>query len=353
MNRLLLLMAAALTLSCMVYTCKDMPPGPDNDTPDTTSHNFAWQTFVLGDGASSMLNDVAIVNDTLVYAVGEINKKDSLGQWENPPYGFAKWNGVGWSLFRLEATGPTGIVSHLRPSGIIAFSANDIWFASGGVFHWNGTTVTPYWINAFPGNPNPIFSEGQTAEKLWGTSSQNLFVVGRAGAIAYYNGSTWQKIESGTTTAVTDVWGLGTTILATVTSEFGFGDRRLIQISPNGRIDTLDWSPGSRLQTVWFQSPEKIFIGGGKHVVGTPGKWQQIFDLPAYYSKRIRGNGENDVFMVGALNLCAHYNGRSWKTFYQLYNADAALEGLAVKHNTMIAVGQVGNKGLVIFGKRE
>jgi hypothetical protein len=35
-------------------------------TLDTTSHNFTWQTFTFGDGGagSSVLNDVAIVNDT-------------------------------------------------------------------------------------------------------------------------------------------------------------------------------------------------------------------------------------------------------------------------------------------------
>lgn len=42
-------------------------------TMDTTSHDFTWQIYTLGDGTgSSCLYDVAIINDTLAYAVGEI-----------------------------------------------------------------------------------------------------------------------------------------------------------------------------------------------------------------------------------------------------------------------------------------
>ncbi|MDL1891482.1 hypothetical protein FBQ87_01125, partial [Sphingobacteriales bacterium CHB3] len=40
-------------------------------TLDTTSHNFTWQIDTLGDGNASTLNDIAIINDTLAYAVGE------------------------------------------------------------------------------------------------------------------------------------------------------------------------------------------------------------------------------------------------------------------------------------------
>ena len=42
-------------------------------TMDTTSHAFTWQSFTFGDGGGSCtLYDVAIINDTLAYAVGEI-----------------------------------------------------------------------------------------------------------------------------------------------------------------------------------------------------------------------------------------------------------------------------------------
>ncbi|MCF8430437.1 MAG: glucosyl transferase, partial [Melioribacteraceae bacterium] len=43
-------------------------------TMDTTSHDFTWQTFTFGDGSggSSYLNDVAIVDENNIWAVGMI-----------------------------------------------------------------------------------------------------------------------------------------------------------------------------------------------------------------------------------------------------------------------------------------
>jgi hypothetical protein len=64
---------------------------------DTTSHNFTWQIDTLGDGGGSVLYDVAIINNTLAYTVGEIYKRDSVGNWDPLPSGLALWNGRSWS----------------------------------------------------------------------------------------------------------------------------------------------------------------------------------------------------------------------------------------------------------------
>ena len=63
-------------------------------TMDTTSNNFIWQTFTFGgDAGSCLLNDVAIINDNLIYAVGAIYLKDSTtGQNDWQPYNLAIWN---------------------------------------------------------------------------------------------------------------------------------------------------------------------------------------------------------------------------------------------------------------------
>ena len=43
--------------------------------------------------------------------------------------------------------------------------------------------------------------------KIWGSSSNDLYVVGNNGKIAHYNGTSWQRIESGTTLNINDIWG--------------------------------------------------------------------------------------------------------------------------------------------------
>ena len=82
-NLLLKNVFAAIMLFVLLtgINCKKNPVSPPvSNGADTTSHNYAWQTFILGDGNSSVLYDAAIINDTLIYAVGEIYLKDSTGQ---------------------------------------------------------------------------------------------------------------------------------------------------------------------------------------------------------------------------------------------------------------------------------
>jgi hypothetical protein len=52
----------------------------DVRTTDTTSHAFNWQILTFGDGLGNYFNDVAIINDTCVWAVGEIYKVDSTNE---------------------------------------------------------------------------------------------------------------------------------------------------------------------------------------------------------------------------------------------------------------------------------
>ncbi|MBZ0181527.1 MAG: hypothetical protein K8F60_03660 [Melioribacteraceae bacterium] len=67
-------------------------------TMDTTSHNFTWETFEFGgEGGSSYLRDVAIINENDIWAVGEIHTEetdqfDSNGVWIQP-YNAVHWDG--------------------------------------------------------------------------------------------------------------------------------------------------------------------------------------------------------------------------------------------------------------------
>ena len=45
--------------------------------------------------------------------------------------------------------------------------------------------------------------------KMWSNVSGKLHIVGSAGSFAQFNGSTWTKLESGTTCDLLDIWGTG------------------------------------------------------------------------------------------------------------------------------------------------
>jgi len=71
-------------------------------TLDTTSHNFTWQTFEFGEHSSSVLYDVAIIDENNIWAVGEIYMKDSSGNYDPHAYNAVHWDGTKWELKKIS-----------------------------------------------------------------------------------------------------------------------------------------------------------------------------------------------------------------------------------------------------------
>lgn len=165
-------------------------------TMDTTSHNFAWETFTFGGGSSSYFNDVAIINENNIWAVGEIHteetdKFDSNGVWVKP-YNAVHWDGIKWELKKILYKN-----NFWKINTILAFNENDIWFDA--FVHWNGISFSNETI------PNVLM--GWRSNSMWGVSNEDFYIVGNEGNIAHYNGTKWTKIETGTELDIQDIWG--------------------------------------------------------------------------------------------------------------------------------------------------
>ncbi len=174
------------------------------ETMDTTSHEFSWQIFEFGEKGNSVLYDVAIIDENNIWAVGEIYTKDtytydSLGNWIQP-YNAVHWDGTKWELKRIYTYSSCSSVDYAPLKAIYAFSHNKIVVTSGGGMWWfNGNN----W-NA-ECSINPLLTGA--INKLWGSSSSDLYAVGNNGNIAHWDGRKWTKIESGTTLNINDIWG--------------------------------------------------------------------------------------------------------------------------------------------------
>ncbi len=94
MIKYILLLGAMSIVAFTSMTCHS-PTGPSNSS-DTTSHAWTFTITMLGGASGSALYDVAIVNDTMAYAVGEIYS-DSSVQFGYPPSVIAKWDGTAWN----------------------------------------------------------------------------------------------------------------------------------------------------------------------------------------------------------------------------------------------------------------
>ena len=81
-------------------------------TMDTTSHNFTWQTWTFCEHSSSVLYDVAIIDENNIWAVGEIYMNDSLGQPDPKAYNAVHWDGNNWSLKKITVEFRGNMITH-------------------------------------------------------------------------------------------------------------------------------------------------------------------------------------------------------------------------------------------------
>ncbi len=347
-------------------------------TMDTTSHNFTWQTFEFGDpstGYSSVLYDVAIIDENNIWAVGEIYMDDSLGNPDPEPYGIANWDGTDWRLIKVKFNcrlyfpncGPdTMLITPVY--SILARDANDIWIAAGTIHHFNGNN----WIQEAG-----ILGAGD-AHKIWG-NDREIWFVGANGFIAQrsYVGS-WKKIESGVDTDLKDISGTtnGKEIWTCGWSN-STGRVSLLKIN-NSNVESL-WDSqtntslniyrGTLLNSLYANGNSEFVLVGGqvlRHSAFFKNQvkleWVKTFNGSKVlelgnYAYRIKGSNKNNIIAAGDAAMIWHFNGATWYKHSELYNLDDRLYGLAVTDNVIVAVGKRYSAGtlgggLLIVGRR-
>jgi len=326
-------------------------------TMDTTSHNFTWQTFTFGgQGGSSTLYDVAIINENDIWAVGEMYVYDSTG---TPIlYNAVHWNGSKWELKRILYK---GVIWTIRT--IYAFNSNDIWFSA--FVRYNG--------KKFISLPIPDILIGWSVNKLWGSSSNNLYAVGNGGNIAHYNGGSWRKIESGVDVDLKDVWGTPDGNIVWFCGKEDFKPTVLLKYS-NNTIEKIiedtenlfiysDSIISGGINSIWTNDSKKIFVLTWfdlyRASTETKGNAQTLWGgNPATWGvERMRANNVNDIIAGGVFSRIWHFNGVGWKRYEGLIDQKDVLYGIDIKGNTAVSVGNryyngVENFGLIHLGKR-
>ena len=347
--------AVALIMILAGEGCKKEPPVVPPDLPpmvDTTNHDFVWTIDTLGD-ANSQLNDVAIINDTCVWAVGAMHLLDSNRNYIYPIYNAAYWNAKHWNLKRIT-TSYNGDQITAPLEGVFAFSPTDIWVSAGIPIHGDGNSWTQYHLF----DMGVLSQIDGSVNKIWGTSSTNLYTFGDKGTIVYYNGANWQKVESGTTSWIQDVWGAydpmngDLQIFAVVSNKYTSGERKICRIRSNTVLDTLSWSPQRRIHSVWFSKTASIYACGAGIFVRQNDTWKEMTDVPLTFTNRIRGNAENDIVVAGDFGILAHYNGKSWKVYPEVALPNGNYESVAIRKDYIVAVGWSGDRAIVTVGRR-
>jgi len=206
-------------------------------------------------------------------------------------------------------------------------------------------------------NPNISLS------KTWGTSSSNIYFVGRNGNIAHWNGSSWKKIESGTNLDIYDIYGdysVSTNsieILLVAGNLFQGIEKKVLSLKNNSvkELSTKNIPDGS-LHGVWFKRSKKYYVVGNgiysKRNSNDFNNWTNLHNgLTQYYIYGIAGTNYNNIFLCGSFGETLHYNGKTWKTYR---NTPGFFKNeffnVAIKSNKVVVVGYDGSKAFIAMG---
>lgn len=308
-------------------------------TMDTTSHDFTFETFTFGGTAgSSTLYDVAIINENNIWAVGEILVADT-SQNGYTTYNAVHWDGINWELLRIPFLFQGD--SFYNPIyAVFAFSAEDIWFGIGNLIHWDGTRYIPIGISSvFPSLVN----------KIWGSSSSDLYVVGNNGNIVQYNGTLWSRIESGTELHIGDVWGIADGNGGY--NKYLAADNEMLKIDNDNQLSRIVAELGRSLGAVWGKINRLIYTAGGYGLSLYKNYDWEIIDVPVTNTIRVvRGQNHNDVYGLGMPGIIIHFNGYTWQTITTGQNN--IHYRIEVRNDFAATVGWQGDEALITVIKK-
>ena len=197
---------------------------------------------------------------------------------------------------------------------------------------------------------------------MWYNTPDDIYGVGQDGIIVHYDGTSWQQINTNMTTTVMDIWGFinkqsnQKKILATVSTDWYSisDDYKILSIKNNSYQDTLKWKwPEERpLMSIWFGQDSMVYVAGSGIAVYKDSAWLDIESIPPHGVYKIRGSAWNNIFSAGQRGIITHYNGSTWHVYNELEFDHGSLKDLAVTRNMVVAVGTIGERGIIIRGNR-
>lgn len=131
---------------------------------------------------------------------------------------------------------------------------------------------------------------------IWGTSENNLFIVGTAGTLLHFDGAEWNQMSSPASKTLTSVWGSSSDNI------FAVGADATI-LHYNGSDWTVMDSPVSEsLNSIWGNTRDHIFaVGSAGSIIEFDGSKWQVMDKPTDDRlNSIWGTSNDDIFTVSS-----------------------------------------------------
>ncbi len=349
----------------LINACSDDPPPapPNEKPPDTTSHEISWSVSYLGD-AETVLSKLFAVGDSIVYVVGRIRVRDSVGKLVS--YNAARWDGGDtWSLLQIPVLiCGTDISDPIELRTGFGYDEQKLHFftAAKSIQRIDTGYVTDCELQ---------FKLYGSIQNVFAYSEDDYYIVGGNSTVIHWNGMGFIREETGTRWETRDIYGNEHelwVVAGTPSARKGGVIHKLRQGSW-GAVDSLSDGGNRSVGSVWCD--ERSYQNGGFVILAGRGIWYRDTTwrrppntvtsggaphLGDLYFSAVRGRARNDVFAVGDFDIVAHYNGRTWAWYPEIYNYPngGILTSIALtKEDVFISRAHADGKGRIIHGRRK
>lgn len=367
----LLLFSLAIALFCGSSSCGDDPPAKPTVKAaplDTTSHEFSWSYWQIGDwGSSTLFYDLFALSPDFVIAVGRINDSSQYPRVNNCYI----WDGVSLNPFSLPINNNDTVTinSEYRSreiNSIWMFRRDNFWYAMDNKGTYSHLTIASGDTNLKTENSFVRADvDGAIGTRIWAQDTSDIFFGGSHGDVMRYQNGIWTRYNIQTSgNWVKDLWGTSPdNVFMCAHSEIPSYFYRF-----DGNKWNLIWTDafGSLADSVQFGLPQcvwglpnddSIWIAGlwlGRMKNDGSGKVRVIKSVQPHGIRRIRGNKWNNVFFIGGIGAIWHYNGNTIHVYTDFYRNNWELTALAVFDNDVFIAGYVyGGGAIFIHGKRK
>ena len=323
-----------------------------NIDKDSAAHAFVWTQYSIPSEVN--ITGVYVSSDTEIFVIGTY---------------LYRFNGVSWNKIDVRQQ-ETGRPLAFPDFTMFGLGPSDLWMVQGGILdHYIDMGYD--WANEFRPGSSGL---GGGVIACWGTSSNDMFFVGKNGSISHFDGTTFTKMTSPTTKDLRSVW--GTSHNDVWAAGFNYTTAESVLLHYNGSIWTEqnlkeigDIRPFNHaLGEVWAtdSAEHKIVIASGSllHRKTDNGPWRSDSGYVKNYVGggsfiglwHTNGNNINDFCTAGDGGFISHWNGKTWKRYDEVYNSGDPMyitNAMSMKGNTICMVGKRNGTCWIAIGRRK